>query len=344
VCFYAPLVEDCAAADALDPDRDWTAFGTGFYVWVLQTYLRLRAAGRPVRLTRDPDAPGLVVAFHDHAAELAARRVRRDGLVVSIRADRTFQPDADVEVVQNRRFEDGRRTFCVPLWPQPGLRPRDPARGARVERVAFKGTTLNLHPDFRDPAFARRLGERGIELVLDEARYRGLETRYETAWNDYRDVDVLLAVRPRLRKPGHEKPPSKLVNAWLAGVPALLGPEFAFRDAGTPGEDYFEVQSAGEALRAIDRLRAEPELYARVVSRGRRRAEPFAVPALVARWSELLFDALPAGLASGRHALARRLPPALRRALYVPRERLVALGRERAQRRRLAAGARGRGG
>lgn len=336
VHFYAPLVDDLDAALDLDPDRDWKVFGTGFYVWVLQTWVRLRARGCPVALTHDPDAAGVVVAFHDHVAELAARRRRRDGAVVSIRADRVFQPDADAEVLQNRRLVDGRRSFFVPLWPQPGLVPRDRARGHRLERVAFKGTVLNLHPEFREERFRRRLAERGMALVLDEERYRGLETRYRTAWNDYREVDVLLGVRPRLDKPGHEKPPSKLVNAWLAGVPALLGPEFAFRDAGTPGEDYLEVRSVDEAVAALDRLRGEPGLRERIVERGRRRVAPFTVESLALRWEALLFEELPRRLREAGGPAGRRLPHPLRRPLQQGRELAIGLAREVAQRRRLA--------
>jgi hypothetical protein len=60
VSFYLP---DQQALNGLDPetldcDRDWQVFGTGVYVWVLQTFVRLRSAGAPVRLTRNRSGLG----------------------------------------------------------------------------------------------------------------------------------------------------------------------------------------------------------------------------------------------------------------------------------------------
>jgi hypothetical protein len=54
-------------------------------------------------------------------------------------------------------------------------------------------------------------------------------------WHDYSTDDLVLAVRDLTEKDALVKPASKLVNAWIAGVPALLGPEpaFANRDSQT---------------------------------------------------------------------------------------------------------------
>ncbi len=45
----------------LDPDRDWRHFVTGERAWVLQTYLRLRASGLPVRLADRLPGDGIAV-------------------------------------------------------------------------------------------------------------------------------------------------------------------------------------------------------------------------------------------------------------------------------------------
>ena len=54
------------------------------------------------------------------------------------------------------------------------------------------------------------------------------------------------------------KPASKLVNAWHAGVPALLGPEPAYQ-ALRMQFDYIEIRSPEDAIREVIRLKENPE-------------------------------------------------------------------------------------
>lgn len=292
--FFLPGEADLERLRRLDPDRDVTEFAIGQRAWILQTYARLAAAGHPVDLADAPPREGILV-FHARHAERLLRHWWRWGacLLVAVRADHSESHLADFELLQNRVWEDGARRFFVPFWPQPGLEPRDPARGARIERVAFKGFAGNLHPAFKEPAFAEALHRRGVELAIDGVDYRGSAT--ETSglrWGDYRDVDLVLAVRPAVGT-HTDKPASKLYNAWRAGVPALLGPEPAFRELYTDPLDYVEVSSVADVLAAIDRLRDDPSLYQRMVARGRERAREFSTEAVLAQWVDLLWGRLP---------------------------------------------------
>jgi hypothetical protein len=148
-----------------------------------------------------------------------------------VRGDHRPVTAADFEVVQNAAQADSRRRFFVPHWSQPGLLPRDPARGARIERAAFKGFSANLHPGLASADWREALARRGIEWVADVAVYRRSETPAERLdWNDFRAVDAVVALRPA-RTGGHlNKPATKLYNAWRAGVPAVLGREAGFRE------------------------------------------------------------------------------------------------------------------
>jgi hypothetical protein len=114
-------------------------------------------------------------------------------------------------------------------------------------------------------------------------------------------------VRPPERKLRRSKPATKLVNAWQAGVPALLGPEQAFQELRRSELDYLEVASVAEAREAVLQLRRDPGLYRAMVENGLRRGEEFAPEALVPRWAGLLFETIPA-LAERRSRLVRRLP------------------------------------
>ncbi|MDQ1348401.1 MAG: hypothetical protein QG573_1775 [Acidobacteriota bacterium] len=330
VVFYLSEERDVARLRDLDPDRDLDAFRPGEFSWVAQTYLRLRAAGHPVELTATLPERALVVfhAKHKHALARAARAAgatgdRRELYFVAIRADNSSPLLADFEVLQSGRFADGRTRFWIPFWPQPGLLPRDAARGTTLARVAYMGLIENLHPDFRGEAWRSAVAAMGLDWVVQEVRFRRDGDLGRIDWEDYRSLDAVVAVRPRDRHLRYSKPASKLINAWRAGVPALLGPEFAYREIRRSAEEFLEVASATEALAALGRLRDEPGLYARMVAAGRERAPELSFEALTQRWAELVFATIPERIASGalpwshRLALPVRIP--LRRCLRLLR-------------------------
>jgi hypothetical protein len=313
VTFFLDGEEDLASLRRLDPDRDWRQFQRGEQVWVVQTFLRLARAGLPVELAAVPPSEGLIV-FHAKQARALRRQAHLLGnaVLVAARADNRQPLIADFEILQNPCFADGRRRFHIPHWPQPGLLPRDPARGTAIRRLVYKGFDGNLNPEFRRPEWRQLLAERGIEWVVDAAPFAGRETDSQIIdWPDFREADLILAVRPGDRRRSTNKPASKLVNAWLAGVPALLGPEVAYRDLRRSELDYFEVASLAEARAAVDRLLGDPGLYRAMVENGRARARDFTAEALLPRWEKLLFETLPPLAPS---SWSRRVPLSLRSA------------------------------
>ena len=305
---------ELARLAAIDPDRDWRELVTGDRAWILQTCLRLARAGAAVELAGAVPRAGIVLFHAKH--ERIVRRAPGAGraLLVGCRADNRQPLAAEVEILQNRQFADERCRFFVPHWPQPGLVPRDPGRGERVERVAFKGFAANLHPQLRGAEWGAALAARALAWEVDAPVFAGAATATaEARWADFREIDVVVALRPMERKSARSKPATKLVNAWLAGVPALLGPEPAFRELRASELDYLEVADAAEALAALDRLRADPGLYRAMVENGRRRCRQYDVAAVGARWSELVTERLPALAADPARARRRRLPLGLRR-------------------------------
>ena len=326
-CFPAP---DLPRLAALDPDRDWTRFQHGEEAWILATYLRLKAAGAAVELAATPPDEGLVVLHGKHKRRLAGEIARlRRARVAMVRGDLGGSlAAADFEIVQNGSSADSRRRFHLPHWPQPGLQPRDERRGDRLERVVFKGFLANLHPELRDASWAELLAARGLVWDVDAVRFSNEEaSRALLRWPDFREVDAVLAVRP----PGGDvarKPAAKLYNAWLAGVPALLGPEPAYRECRRSELDYLEVEGREAARAAVDRLLGEPGLYRAMIDNGRSRAGEVSVAATTAAWRELLERTLPAAIAAesgpGPKGGDPGAPPLARRLLrYVDRLRFA---------------------
>ena len=277
--------------------------GGGAAAWIVQTYLYLRRRGHDVRLVQDFVPGALCVA---HTDDLMIRRPALDSFIVAVQPDRARPHLCDIRLVQNpRQVLDPRTDYYVPNWRQPGLIPRDPERGDRLERVGFVGRAIYLTEPFRSEAFRRALQQIGVELVLRES-----------CWYDYRDLDAVLAVRGVTDFDLAVKPASKLFNAWHAGCPALLGREPAYRAFRKSELDYFEVQTPEDALAALRRLKEEPGLYRRVVENGRRRRREVTPEAVAGRWERLL-----AGPIAGRYA-AWRGGSRLRRFANYPRRAL----------------------
>lgn len=311
--FFLPGENDLAALRHVDPERDWREFHRGERVWILQTYLRLARAGYPAELTASPPSEGIVVFHAKHARGLRSQwRRLRNAVLVGARADNREPLIADFEVVQNGAFTDPERRFLIPHWPQPSLLLREPARGAAIRRIAFKGFEQNLHPEFRSPAWREFLAARGIEWEMDAVPFAGSATDPAAIdWADFRQVDLLLAVRPEDRCLWTSKPASKLVNAWHAGVPALLGPEYAYRELRRSELDYLEVSSLAEAKAAVLRLLERPDLYEAMVENGRARGAELTAATILPQWIDLLTRKIPS-LAASR--ASRRIPLPLREA------------------------------
>ena len=292
--FIVPSGITLERAASLAPDVDWRDFRRGKEVWIVQTFLRLREAGLPVTMGSDVPKRGVVV-FHKEEQRLVLERmpVGATPVLVSVRGDFRSADAADFEVLQNGRFSDGRRCFFVPHWPQPGLIPRDSARGTRVERIAFKGYIGNLASELRGAEFRDFLDRHELTLTEDAVVDDAWSHPIECDWHDYREVDVALALRPPARNGNTHKPASKLSNAWLAGVPAVLGPEYAYHELRRSPLDYLEVKSVRDAQAAILRLKHDPDLYRRMVRNGRQRARDFSVGSVTSAWIEFLFATVP---------------------------------------------------
>jgi hypothetical protein len=296
VSFYLPDRQALQEADPeqLDCDRDWEVFGTGVYVWVLQTFLRLRDAGAPVRLTRTAPASGVVVTHADYVERLLGEAPSAADLtIVATRADRPQQIYADVEVVQNASSVEDFQIF-IPSWLQPGLIRRNGARGPLIENVAYVGARKQLHDELAGDAWADALRSRGLSWQLRMVTFEGNDQLYsQHRWNDYFTSDVVVALRPPATWNDTAKPAAKLINAWAAGVPAILSPEVPYRELRRSSLDYLEARNANEALSAIERLRSDSSLFAAMVENGLARSRDFEAGRVAEYWADALWRIVP---------------------------------------------------
>jgi hypothetical protein len=306
--FLQPSAITLERALTLDPDRDWTDLRRAREVWIVQTWNRLCRAGYPPTMSDQAPRAGIIV-YHKEDQRLLLKRLPRGAtpVLIGVRADFRSCTYADFEVLQNGYYADGKRSFFMPHWPQPGMLPRYAQRGDRMERIAYKGFVGNLAQEFRSAPWLEFLHQQGMTFEDDAVRDDSFDHPIRTQFHDYREVDLVLAVR---RGDTRTKPASKLVNAWQAGIPALLSPDYAFEELRESPLDYLAVRNLAEAEAAVLRLKREPGLYRAMIEHGRRRGAQFTVDKITQRWAMLLFDTIPSLLRAGpRHygSGARRL-------------------------------------
>ncbi len=286
------------AAEVPEPDLiHWRFFTESNDNWVVGTYLRLRNRGLDVRLASQL-VPGAINVIMNY--DLGIRQFSYHSYVVSCRAD-TFRPTiCHHTIVQNPHNVLSPTDHLVYHWPQPGLIPREAARGSRVESVVYKGGSINLWSAFREPSFQKRLEEIGVTLKIHDQT---------TNIHDFRGCDVAFAVRDLTASDYFAKPATKLANAWLGGVPALLGPEPAYEALRQTPLDYIEIRSPDEAIRAVLRLKENPSLYREMVENGQVRAQEFTADRIAARWREVLAGSVAQGYSAwaGGSVLSRSL-------------------------------------
>ena len=263
----------------------------GPYNWTLQTYLELRDSGFDCELTASLPTDGVIVAHGDFLPPDSVASARQ--FIVEIKPDRPLQCRcANFVIVQNTcdpicgwpasLFV---QAAALPYWPQPGLVPRDDARGDRFENIGFMGRVQNFLGDTE--AVSSGLAERGLNWVVMPVE----------RWHDYSTLDAVVAVRPPADvhrseaipfQAANRKPASKLVNAWIAGVPAILSPDAAFRQLRTSALDFLDAESVADVLARVDHLRHDAGLRRAMVERGRERAAEFTRDRITSRWAALL--------------------------------------------------------
>jgi|GEM_PF-3533737 len=249
-------------------------FKTGIDVWIIQSYILLHDSERFNVCISSALKKNCVNVIH--RSQVSAKECR-EFFVVSVRADRDPLVNAHIEIVQNRSSVWSPRHLFIPHWPQPGLIKRDVNRRESIENVSFFGKSCHLSDEFKTTEFSERLSTLSCKLQI-----------HEKDWWDYSKTDIVLAFREGYTFYLNFKPASKLVNAWNAGVPAILGKEAAYRELKTTCFDYIEIASAEDALAHIKYLKSHPEVYRRMIENGRQKANMFSRNRIRELWLEKL--------------------------------------------------------
>jgi hypothetical protein len=280
-------------------DENWLGFGLGIYAWTLQTYLRLQANGFPCQLVSNFPTEGIVLVHRN--ALRAHRKPLKPGqkiLLICLKAEERPYPYAQLHVVQNPvEVATIKDSYYLPHWTQPGLIPRHHERGNCFENIAFFGHATNLTPELQTPSWEKQLAEIGLRWcpILNDNNWQDYSS-LDSRWHDYSNVDAIVAVRSFNSSLTYSnKPATKLYNAWLAKVPALLGGESAYQSEGQKNVNYLEVTSRQELIDSLKKLQEDSSLRQTLTRNGWRRGQDFLPEKTTKKWQDFLTEvAIPA--------------------------------------------------
>jgi hypothetical protein len=260
----------------------------GLFAWIIQPYVHLKSRGFPCELVTSLPSSGIVLLPRKYVPD--DLKPGKDLLFVMIKGDGNAHQYSQIHLIENSAeafARDSRlwKSHFMPHFPQPGLQPRDPQRGDRFENIAYSGLETNLAAELRSPEWKAQLQSLGFNwMIVDRDR-----------WHDYRNIDAVVAVRSFQEQGFTWKPASKLLTAWHAGVPAILGRESAFQAERKSELDYIEVSSPTEIINALQRLREDLVYRQKMIENGKLRAPQTHVDQITAQWQSFLTDvAIPA--------------------------------------------------
>ena len=209
-----------------------------------------------------------------HAAQLLQIQGNATHFVTCVRSDLPCHAWAHYHLVQNES-QIGANTSYLPHWVQSNLIPRNAARKG-ITQVAYVGPV--------DGAGA-----------LTEEEWQSLFKPHNIGfkifsgpWNDLSAVDVLIGIRSFDGSRHPTKPPSRLFSAWHAGVAFIGGPDSAYQQVGSPGEDYLMARTPQQVIEAVLRLKRKKELFEMLIANGVQKTRQYNNNAIAHLWEAIL--------------------------------------------------------
>ena len=261
--------------------------------WIVQTYLQLKLRGLDVHLVDRYVRDRICVVSRE---ELMQRSLWQglpfNSYLVVCQQDRPRPEICAHRIVQNSLNILAPTDHLMQYWVQPELRSRHPERGTQVNTLAFKGRWYYLPEAFKNSEFVSQLTSLGFTFSTLPDYQVSLSD-----WSEFSETDVVLAIRYSSREYLESKPASKLINAWFAGCPALLGAEPAYQALRKSDLDYIEVHTPEDVIAALQKLRDNPGLYQAMVENGWMRSQEFTPDQLSFNWRNLLANDVSTGYA-----------------------------------------------
>jgi hypothetical protein len=271
-------------------------YKSGLDCWILKTFWKLKEYKNDLNIHLVNYVPdeGIII-FHKGFFPKAIVPSNAQ-LFVCIQADYGRHQYAQYHIAQNplgvSNFNFSKRSFLeeklfsftksyfIAHWNQNGIIKRNTSRGECFENVCFYGIEPNFPKDLLEPSFREKLKSEGVELktITDSSQ-----------WNDYSETDCVLAIRDFNSKSHFNKPFSKIINGYLAGVPVIAGNESsALYLKNKLKIDMPIVKSKEECFEAIKVLKNEYKKRLNEVQIDNEKLFLFKDNAIVLEWEKLI--------------------------------------------------------
>lgn len=264
--------------------QEWMGVSDNFTFWIVRTYNCLKKIGFSCEIVDTIPKEGIVLADRDSLGNNYPYHGKT--MLICAKGDREFHPSAFLHIVQNsvdllRNDIHIWNPYYISPWPQPSLIPRSPNRGSEVKNIAFIGTKCNLTKELLSDYWVDSLKTLGCTWY---------PVFNKIDWNNYQNLDVVIAVRSFDGNKYDNKPASKLINCWRAGVPAILTPESAYMSLRNSDLDFCLVNSVEDCLQAIKNLQNNQQLYLSMVENGKQRSQEFEEEKITEYWVKFFKD------------------------------------------------------
>ncbi len=249
---------------------DHTFFNCSERAWIVQTYLHLKNISDSIICSSRllPDAINVL-----HCDEMLKSPDIGEYFTVSIVADRRVYLGGNLAVVQNHDQTITSKDRWIMHWPQTNLIASTRTGKESTFRIGFLGLKKNSID---------------LKKLIDRSKYKKeieVVFRGPGEWHDYSDLDAVVAIRD-FKSTHPQKPPTKLLNAWRAGVVFLGGKDSAYEQVGRPNEDYIRCGNADELLFEIERLVGHPEIIEKLIAAGYESVSAYTDAKIVKIWRD----------------------------------------------------------
>ena len=273
-------------------------YKSGLDCWILKTYLILLENNTKWNIAIGNSIPEVGIIIFHKGFFPKNTIPSKNQLFVCIQADYGRYKYAQCHILQNpaglNNFKFSKKSFFeeklfsfvknsfVPHWNQDNIISRDKSRGLLFENVCFYGVPQNFPKELLETDFSDTLLNEGITLkiITDSSQ-----------WNDYSQADCVLAIRDFNSKSHFNKPFSKIINGYLAGVPVIAGNESSSRYLKNMlNNDMPIVKSKEECFEAIKDLKNEYQKRLDEVQQNNEQLNFFKDTSIVMEWETLMED------------------------------------------------------
>jgi hypothetical protein len=276
VYFYAPQEEQ---QELLTKNYDyWVGSSSNFVAWIAPTYFHLKQAGFPCEITARVPEQGILLADRDSLGNVYQYLGKT--MIICAKSDRDYHPSAHIHILHNSQdaknfFNKIWNPYYIEHWPLPELLPRESARNTLVKNIGYLGSRSQLAEELKSVEWSESVAQLDCEwLPIFEP----------SQWNDYREIDVVVAIRSFKKTAWFHKGAIKLFNAWRGEVPAIVSPESAFLAEKKSDLDFIVVNSLDSTLAAIADLKTNPALYLAAVENSKKRAQELTKQKTLEKW------------------------------------------------------------